>query len=184
VTTVALPLNHFSMEYYETMKATERARISVARTQNHAAPRHVRLLAEVVLWYPFYAVTRGTAKLVTLLEAFEAHPAAVLLDEEGEKIPRELQDLFRKMCLVVQQTEVVGLADGLLLKNSVTKLGEMSQQIKGYADRFADAQIKLRSRVPEDHVQAYQESFAAYANCKLTPEQFSEEETKAQLLRF
>jgi hypothetical protein len=182
--TAVLPLNYFNLEYYQTMKATERARLTVARTQNHAVPRHIRIFAEVVLWYPFFAVTRDTAKLVSLLEKFETLPASVLLEEDGEKMPQELQDLFKKMCHVIQQTEVVGLRDGLLIKNSVTKLGDLSQQIKGYADRFADAQNKLRSRVPEEQVQHYQEAFAAYGNCKPTPEQFTEDDKKSQLLRF
>ena len=184
MSSAVLSLNHWSLEYYQTMKTTERARLSVAQTQSYTVPRHVRILAEVVLWYPFHAVTRDTSKLVSLLETFETQPASGLLEEDVEKMPQDLQNLFKKMCLVIRLTEDVGLSNGLLLKTRVGKLGDLSQQIKGYADRFADAQVKLRSRVPEEQVQHYQEAFAAYGNCKPTAEEFSEDASKKQLLRF
>jgi hypothetical protein len=184
MSTAALTMNVWNIEYYQTMKATERARLTVARTQNYATPRYVRFLAELVLWYPFHAVTRDTTKLVSLLGKFETYPASVLLEEDVDKMPQELDDLFKKMCRVIQQTELVGLSDGRLLKNKITKWGELSQQIKGYADRFADAQNKLRSRVPAEQVQHYQESFAAYGNCEPTPEQFTDDDVKSTLLRF
>jgi hypothetical protein len=182
--TAAMSLTGWNIEYYQTMKTTERARLNVARTQAHAVPRHIRFLGEAFLYFPFRAVTHDTAKLVSILEKFEGYPASVLLEEDVEKMPQELQELFKKMCRVLQLTEEVGLSDGLILKASVAKLGELSQQIKGFADRFADAQIKQRSRVPAEEVQAYQESFAAYGNCEPSPEQFSEEDRKASLLRF
>jgi len=184
MSTAAVTMNIWNIEYYRTMKATERARLTVSRTQDYAAPRHVRFFAEVVLWYPFFAVTRDSTKLVSLLEKFERYPASVLLEEDVEKMPQELQDLFKKVCRVIQLTEVVGLRDGRLLKNNITKLGEMSQQIKGYADRFAYAQEKLRSRVPAEQVQLYQDSFAAYRSCEPKPEEFTDDDAKSTLLRF
>jgi len=171
-----LPLN---VEYYQTMKTTEQARLCVVRSE-----RHMRFLAGAMLWYPFIAVTRATTKFVSLLEEFEAQPASVLLEEDSAKMPEELQELFKKICLVIRKIELVGLGDGLFLRSSINKLSSLSQQIKGYADRFADAQIKLRSRVPEEQVQSYQESFAAYRNCEFTAEPFVEDDKKSQLLRF
>src|SRR6266404_6547073 len=150
----ALTLNVWNVEYYQTMKAAERARLTVARTQQYTVPQHVRFVAEVILWYPFFAVTRDTAKLVSLLEEVETYPAYVLLEEDTERMPQELEGLFKRMCRIIRQTEVVGLRDGRLLKNNITKLSELSQQVKGYADRFADAQEKLRSRVPAEQVQS------------------------------
>jgi hypothetical protein len=182
--TAAMPLNGWTLEFYQTMQTTERARLNVARTQVHAVPRHIRFLAESFLYFPFRAVTRDTKKLVARLEIFESYPASILLEEDVEKMPQELQELFKKMCRVLQSTEAVGLSDGLILKGSVASLSKLSQQVKGFADRFADAQIKLRSRVPAEEIQAYQESFAAYGNCEPSPEQFSEEDRKASLLRF
>ena len=183
MSTAALTLNVWNVEYYQTMKTTERVRLTVARTQGYAIPRHIRFLAEVVLWYPFHAVTRDATKLVSLLEKFETCPASVLLEEDVEKMPQELQELFKKVCRVIRQTEVVGLRDGRLLKNNIDKLSELGQQISGYADRFADAQNKLRSRVPAEQVQHYQEAFAAYGNCEPAPEEFSDD-VKRPLLRF
>src|SRR5437879_6388965 len=177
--TAALTMN---VEYYQTMKAAERARLTVARTQE--IPHQVRFVAELVLWYPFFAVTRDSAKLVSLLEKFETYPATVLLEEDVERMPQELEDLFKKMCRAIRQTEIAGLRDGRLLKNNITKLGDLGQQIKGYADRFADAQNKLRSRAPAEQVRHYQESFAAYGNCEPTPEQFTDDDVKSKLLRF
>jgi hypothetical protein len=181
--TATMPLSGWNIEYYQTMKTTERARLNVARTQSHAAPRHIRFLAEAFLYFPFRAATRDTTKLVSLLEKFEAYPASILLEEEVEKMPQELQELFKKMCRVIQHTETVGLNDGLL-KGRVARLSELSQQVKGYADRFADSQAKLRSRVPAEQVQSYQESYAAYGNCEPTPEQFTDDDRKSVLLRF
>jgi hypothetical protein len=182
--TAAMPLNGWTIEYHQTMKTTEQARLNVARTQTHAVPRHIHFLGQAFLYFPFRAVTRDTKKLVSRLEIFESYPASILLEEDVVKMPQELQELFKTMCRVLQLTEAVGLSDGPILKGSVAKLGDLSQQVKGFADRFADAQIKLRSRVPADEIQAYQESFAAYGNCEPSPEQFSEEDRKASLLRF
>lgn len=174
--TAVLPL---CVEYYQTMKTTEEARLCVARSEHKT-----RFFAEAVLYFPFFAMTRTTSKLISLLEKFEAQPSSLLLEEECEKMPQDLQDLFKKMCNVIQQTERVGLSDGLLLKNSVVKLGELSQEIKGFADRFADAQSKLRTRVPAELVPEYKESFTAYAGCGLTAEPFLEDDKKSHLLRF
>ena len=182
--TAAVTMNVWNIEYYQTMKVTERARLKVARTQEYAPPRHIRFLAEVLLWYPFFAVTRDSAKLVLLLEGFEKYPASALLDEDVEKMPAELQELFKKMCRVIQLTDRVGLRDGFLIKGRINKLGELSQDIKGYADRFADAQTKLRSRVPAEQVQDYRDSFGAYANTKPTSDEFTDEDVKSTLLRF
>jgi len=184
MSTAVFPLNAWSLEYYQTMAATERARLNVARTQRHAAPRAVRFIAEACLWYPFFAMTRVTEKLVSLLEEFEARPASVLLEEDVEKMPQELHDLFKRICIVIQQTEAVGLSDGHLLKNNITKLGELSQQINGFAVRFEDAQSKLRARVPTERVPHYQDSFAAYGSCEPAPEQATDDDVKRELLRF
>jgi hypothetical protein len=184
MSTAALTMNVWNVEYYQTMKATERARLKVARTQQYTVPQYVQFVLEVFLWYPFLAVTRDTAKLVSLLEKFETYPASVLLEEDTERMPQELEGLFKRLCRIIQQTEVVGLRDGRLLKNNITKLSELSQQIKGYADRFADAQEKLRSRVPAEQVQHYQEAFAAYRSCEPTSEEFTDDDAKSTLLRF
>lgn len=181
MSTAAMTLN---VEYYQTMKTAERARLTVARTQKYSTPLHLRIFGQLLLMYPFYAVTRDTEKLVSCLKNVETYPASILLEEDVEKMPQELQELFKKMCRVIQQTDVVGLRDGILVRGNIARLGELSQQIKGFADRFADAQSKLRSRVPAEQVQAYQESFAAYGNCGPSSEQFTEDDEKSTLLRF
>src|SRR5207248_4672717 len=118
MSTAVLPLNPWNLEYYQTMAAAERARMHVAKTQQYAVPRTIRFVAEAILWYPFFVVTRDTGKLVSMLEKFETHPASTLLEEDVEKMPKELRDLFKKMCVVIQQTETVGLRDGFLLRNN------------------------------------------------------------------
>lgn len=181
---VALALNVWSLEYYQTMAAAERARLNLAKTQRYATPRYIRFLAEAFLWYPFVAVTRDTEKLVSLLEKFETYPASILLEEDVERMPQELHNLFKKMCVVIQQTEAVGLREGRLLKTNIAKLAELSRQISGFAGRFEDAQNKLRSRVPAEQVQHYQDSFAAYESCELVPEHATDDDKKSTLLRF
>lgn len=184
MSTAVLPLNPWNLEYYQTMAAAERARMHVAKTQQYAVPRTIRFVAEAILWYPFFAVTRDMGKLVSMLENFETHPASTLLEEDVEKMPKELRDLFKKMCVVIQQTETVGLRDGFLLRNNLTKLGELSQQINGFAVRFEDAQNKLRSRVSAEQVPHYQASFAAYGNSRPEAEQATDDDVKHELLRF
>jgi len=182
--TMSLAGFNFNIEYHQTMKTTEEARVKVARAQAHALQGHVRFVAEALLYFPFFALTRDTKKLVSLLNEFETYPSSILLEEDVEKMPEDLQELFRKMCRVLQQTEALGLHDGLILKGTLLKLSVLSQQVKGYADRFAEAQNKLRSRVSAEEVPHYRESFAEYGSCELTPDQFEEDDRKSVALRF
>jgi hypothetical protein len=181
--TATMSLTGVSIEYYQTMKTTEVARQKVERTQTNVLAGHVRLVAEACLFFPFFTLTRDTKKLVSLLEQFESFPSTVLLGEDVEKLPQELQDLFKKMCRVLQLTETLGLNRGIL-RGSLVKLGTLSQEVKGFADRFADAQNKLRSRVPAEDVEQYRESFAAYETCGPTHDQFEHEDRQSVALRF
>jgi len=183
MSTAVLTLNTWSLEYHETMVATERARLNVARTQK--LPGVVSVIAQLALWHPFHAATRETEKLVSLLEKMETYPSSILLEEDAAKIPQSLHELFRKMCAVIQQIELVGLHNAFFLKKNVERLAELGQQISEFADRFEDAQKKLRSRIPAEQIQHYQESFAAYGNCGPTPEQAADDDdVKSELLHF
>jgi hypothetical protein len=187
MSTAVLTMDAFTLEYqsHRTIAATDNARLKVAKAQQQSLPRVARVIAECLLWLPFRSVVHQTQKLVGLLEKMEALPSSVLLENEMVTIPQSLHELFRKMCAVIQQTETVGLHDGFVLKTQVARLKELGQQVNGFADRYEDAQTKLRSRVAAEEVSHYQESFAAYGNCGPTPEQpIDDEDVKGELLHF
>ncbi|MBV9888863.1 MAG: hypothetical protein JO119_20155 [Acidobacteria bacterium] len=177
--TAVVTLDAWSIEYHETMAAAERARQDVEKWQERA----VRLVAEVFLYWPFAKVTGDTEKLIGLLEKLESYPSSIFLEDRAASIPASLHELFRTMCVVIQEAEECGLHNGMLKKN-INKLRNMSQQVNGFALRFEDAQIKLVSRVPADQVAAYQDSFAAYRNASLVAEDAAEDDDKSELLHF
>ena len=126
-----------------------------------------------------------TEKLISLLEVLETYPSAHLLEEDAASMPQSLHELFRKMCSVIELSEEKGLHEGFILKHYIPHLGNLTQQINGFAMRFEDAQNKLRTRVPADAVPQYQESFAAYGNCEPAVEESTEDDVKSShLLRF
>jgi hypothetical protein len=178
--TAVVTLNTWSFEFHQTMAAAEKARLTIVRAQNSA----YRVIAQTVLWAPFHVVIRETEKLVALLELVETYPSSILLEEDAAAMPQSLHELFRKMCIVIQLSEEKGLHEGFILKHYIPRLGNLTQQINGFAVRFEDAQNKLRSRVPADAVLQYQESFAAYGNCEPVAEESTEDDVKSNLLRF
>jgi hypothetical protein len=186
MSTAALTLNAWSLEYqsYKTIASAEHARLQVAKNQHLSTPKVVRVAAQLFLWPAFHAVTSNLEKLVELLEKMEACPSSVLLEDETVTIPSSLNDLFRKMCAVIQHIESADLHDGFFLKHYIDKWRVLSQQINGFAVRYEDAQNKLRSRVPADQVSNYQESFAAYGHCGPKPEQADDDDVKSELLHF
>ena len=173
-------LTTLNVEYYETMAATEKVRGAVVKAQDG----FVRGLGSLILWFPFWAVTRETEKLVSGLTMLETLPSSILLDKEAEKIPESLRELFQKMCEVLQKSEAEGLHKSSVLGGYVARLNELSRIIIGFADRFADAQIKLRSRVLPEQMEHYKESFEAYRNCELMPEQPTDEDVKRPVLHI
>jgi hypothetical protein len=181
--TAVLSLNTWSVEYYETMAAAERARLKITQAQRRV-PSGVRLFASVVLFPSFRTVVHETEKLVACLSQLEAVPSSVLLEEDVGRIPESLRDLFQKMCGVIQKSEALGLHESLFLGTTICQLGGLSQQISGFADRFEDAQKKLRSRVSADEATQYKEAFEAYEGCEPAPEQATDEDVKRQLLHF
>lgn len=176
-------LNPWSVEYYETMAAAERARLKVAKAQGRVSTG-VRLFASVILWPSFYTVVRDTEKLVICLSQLETLPSSVLLEEDLQRIPESLRDLFRKMCGVIQKSEALGLHRSRLLRVYIGRLGELGQQISGFADRFEDAQTKLQTRVSADEALHYKEAFEAYERCEPASEQATDEDVKREILRF
>lgn len=177
-----MALTTWSVEYHETMAATERARLNVERA--HSIPGIVRALGECILWMPFHRVTRDLEKLVSLLQQMETYPSQILLEEDALKIPQSLRELFQKICVVIQQTKNLELHDGFILTRYIGKLEDLGRQISEFASRYEDAQNKLRSRVAAEDVQSYKDSFAAYGNCAPTPEQATDDDVKTGLLRF
>jgi hypothetical protein len=186
MSTAALTLNAWSLEYqsYKTIASAEHARLRVAKTQQLTTPKVVRVAAQLLLWPAFHGVTSNLETLVKLLEKTETYPSSVLLADETVTIPSSLNDLFRKMCAVIQHVESVDLHDGFFLKRYIEEWRVLSQQINGFAVRYEDAQNKLRSRVPADQVPNYQDSFAAYGNCGPKPEQADDDDVKSELLHF
>lgn len=181
-----MTLNKWNVGYLETMKAAEKARQNVAaKTNSYALPRHVRWFMQLDLVWPFMTVTRDTRKLVSLLELMETFPSSFLLEEYALEFPQSLQELFKKMSTVLQKTESAGLHQGLVLKGYVKDLATLNQEIGEFAARYSDAQQKLLSRVPAEHVEAYKTSFAAYANCHPKPSQgVHEDDLDTELLHF
>jgi len=168
----------WGIEYHKTMVAAEKARRDVTM------PKGWRVAAELFLWYPFHKVTTKSAGLVSLLEKFETLPSTVLLQEETKTIPQELNELFKTMCFVLQQTEAIGLSDGIVLKKYMGRLGAISQQINTFAVRFEDAQRKLLSRIPAEEVPAYRDSFEAYWGSNLKSSEATDDDVKVGQLHF
>jgi hypothetical protein len=180
--TATLTLNTWKVEYHETMAAAERAH---SKTREFTAPTFIRHVAGLLLLAPFWRVNNETDKLISLLEKLESYPSAILLEEDARKIPDYLNELFKTMCVVIQETESLDLHEVPFLKKQVVRLRQLSQQINGFAVRYGDAQTKLLSRVPVEEVSHYQESFAAYGNCKPTTEQTTDDDdVKRDLLHF
>jgi len=63
-------------------------------------------------------------------------------------------------------------------------LQKFSQELIGFADRFEDAQQKLRSTLAPEEAEHYREALEAYKNCELKAEQATEEDVKTESLRF
>jgi hypothetical protein len=181
--TAVISWNTWSAEYYETMAAAERARLKVAEAQRRV-PSGVRLFAGVILWLPFRTVVRDTEKLVACLTRLEALPSSVLVEDDLNRIPASLRDLFKKMCEVIQMSEALDLHKTRILGNSINRLGELSQQVSGFADRYEDAQRKVLSRVSKDEAVHYKDAFDAYEHCEPAPEQATDEDVKRELLHF
>lgn len=178
--TYAATLTACNIDYYETMAAAEKARLSIAKAHDGL----VRGLGVMILWFPFSVVTRETEKLVSRLTLLETLPSSVLLEKEAEGIPTSLRVLFQKMCDVLQKANAQGLHESRVLGRSIARLEEFGQQIAAFADRFEDAQAKLRSRVPPEQLDHYMESLDAYRNSTLVPDQATDEDVKRQVLHF
>jgi hypothetical protein len=181
--TAVISWSTWSVEYYETMAAAERARLKVAEAQR-GLPAGVRLFAGVILWSPFRRVVRDTERLVECLTKLEALPSSVLVQDDLKKIPVSLRDLFRKMCEVIQISEALDLHKTRMLGTSISRLGELSQQVSGFADRYEDAQRKILSRVSNDEAVHYKDAFEAYEHCEPAAEQATDEDVKRELLHF
>lgn len=179
--TAAIALNTWSIEYYETMAAAERARLDVTRVN---VTKKFGLRGKFALVRPFRDFTRLTEHLVSRLAKLETYPSSFLLEEDAANIPRSLRELFRSMCDLLQKAETEGLQRSFLLKSSIEQMGRLSQEVIGFAVRYEEAQIKLRSRVPADEVQAYGDALEAYRNCDLKSEQATDDDVKTKLLNF
>jgi hypothetical protein len=174
-------MTHSTWEsYYQTMAAAERVRLKFAEVKDHVW----RTYQDVVLRKPFKNVTDDVEKLVSMLERLNSLPSSILLEDDLVELPTSLQQLFRTICSVIEQTEALNLHEGFFLKELVSKLRLLSQRISDFAVRFHEAQTLLRSRVPADEVAAYQDSFGAYIKTVPESEQASEEDVQERSLRF
>jgi hypothetical protein len=191
VATNSMALTAWSVKYHKTMVAAEQTRLDITRATVTA--EKVRLdvasgfgnfLAQLALWFPFVLVTRITEKLISSLTELEALPSSILLEAEAEKIPDSLRDLFRKMCEVLQKSEADELHKTILLGSHIERLSRLSQEIISFADRFEDAQKKLRTCVCPEEAAHYRGTIEAYKSCKLTPDQATDDDLKSHLLHF
>jgi hypothetical protein len=173
----AIALTTWSVEYYQTMAAAEQARLEVAKGIEN-------FFGHVVLWQRLKTVTNDTEKLIHALSQVESKPASILLEPGAEKIPESLRDLFRTMCDVLQKSEAEGLHKTLLLRKIIVRIGEQSQEVSGFADRYEDAQKKLRSRVSPEEAVHYRDAFRAYGQCAPVPEEATDDDVKRELLHF
>ncbi len=176
--TAVITWNTWNVEYYETMAAAERARQKVAEAQSMRLPMGMLVFAEAILWYPFRRVTHDTEKLVSLLEKLESYPSSDVLQEDADKMPESLRELFRKMCEVLQKTESLGLSERKLLRDYFRRMGELSQTINDFAERYEDAHKKLQARVSPQEALHYREAYEAYWNTELKSDQATEDDVK------
>jgi hypothetical protein len=177
-----IALNSWSIGYYETMVAAEKARIEVEVVKRPDG--FVEYIGQFILRFFFRAVIRDTEKLISKLTELETFPSSLLLEKNAENIPTLLRELFRKMCDVLQASKAKDFHKTLLLGPSIERLSELSQLVIGFADRYEDAQNKLRSRVSAEEVTHYRDAFEAYGNSSLMPEQATDEDVKSHLLHI
>jgi hypothetical protein len=173
----AIALTTWSIEYYQTMAAAEQARLDVTKGIEN-------FFSQAILWRRFKTVTNDTEKLIQSLTRLESKPASILLEPDAEKIPESLRDLFRTMCEVLQLCEAEGLHKTVLLRSYIARMGVLSQEVSGFADRYEDAQKKLKSRVSAEEAIQYRDAFQAYRNCDLVTEQATPDDLKRELLHF
>lgn len=181
--TAVITWNTWNVEYHETMAAAERARQKVAEAQHMRVPIGARLIAEALLWLPFRVVTHDIESLVELLGQLQTYPASTVLQEDADKMPGALRELFRKMCDVLQKTEKVGLSDGMLLRRYVKRMAEQSQVINDFATLYEDARRKLLARVPAEEVGHYRDAYEAYWNTDLKSDHATDDDVKDTVLR-
>jgi hypothetical protein len=155
-------------EFYKTMSAAEIALMETIKAADHS----VRInLQGLLLLRPFNHVNNETEKLLVLLDKLDRYPSTVFTQGDARMIPANLEELFKKMCRVIKAIEAAGLDKSFFLQNNVIKLISQSRKISMFAATFANAQSKLATRVPPEHVAAYQASFAAYAAARPQPSQ-------------
>ena len=166
----------WQVEYHETMAATGKVRLAVARGVN------ILNLARIAIDLKVAVGLTGT--LVVLLKRLEASPSSVLLEGEAQSIPPSLRKLFQATCGMLEQATAKGLDDNWLTKGSLTRIDQLNQQICGFADRFEDAVRMLSTRVTQQEVEAYRASLEAYANCEPASDAPDEADVKSGLLHF
>ncbi len=179
--TAAIALNNWSVKYYETRAVAERARIDVTPVND---ARRVTLFGQFRLVPLFGLLIYLSDKLLSRLATLETQPSSFLLEGEAAKIPQSLRQLFRITCDILQKAQEEGLHKSFLLGHHIARLQKFSQELIGFADRFEDAQQKLRSHLAPEEAEHYREALEAYKNCELKTEQATEEDVKTETLRF
>ncbi len=177
--TAAIALNTWSVKYHETRAVAERTRLDVTKD-----PRRTTLFGQFSLVPLFGVLNYLTEKLLSRLATLESQPSSFLLEGEAAKIPQSLRELFRITCDVLERAREEGLHKSFLLGRHIARLESLSQEVIGFADRFEDAQQKLRSRMTPEEAAHYREALETYRNCELKTEQATEEDAKTPILHF
>jgi hypothetical protein len=165
--TAAITLEQWNAEYYKAMAATARVRLAVQSGMHR-----------VRLGFKFWDVKKDFETLVHLLSLLETQPSTVLLHEQAREIPKLLRMLFRKTCDVLEAAARAGIARNWPIREEVSRLNQLNQEVAGFADRFEMAQQKLRTLVPHDQVPFYNESVRAYNECELSSDVATDEDLK------
>jgi hypothetical protein len=149
-------LDTWSIKYYETRAIAERALFDI-RTAKSARPG--ALFGQFSLAPLFGVLNYFMEKLLSRLTTLETQPSSwFLLQGEGAKIPQSLRELFYITVDVLQCARDEGLTKSFMLGRHFARLGELSHRLYGFANRFEDAQQKLRSRMSPEEAEEYREA--------------------------
>jgi hypothetical protein len=156
----ATALNTCSIKYYETRAIAERALFDF-RTAKGARPGAP--FGQFWLTLLFGVLNYFMEKLLTRLTTLETQPTSFLLEGEGAKIPQSLRELFHITADILQCAREEGLDKSFMLGRHFARLEELHERLIGFADRFEDAQQKLRSRMSPEEAGQHREALEGYS---------------------
>jgi hypothetical protein len=149
---VATALNTWHIKYCETRAMAERVLFDM-RTAKNARPGGP--FSHFWLALMFGVLNQVAAKLLSRLTILEAQPCWFLLQGTGAKLPESLGELFHTTADILQCASDEGLDKNFMLRRRIARLRGFHQRLIGFAERFEDAQQRLRSERSSEEAEQY-----------------------------